>query len=101
MAPPEQLVADRLKSFAEVERMILFGSRARGDSAPRSDIDLAVACPNANAVRWSEIVEAVETAPTLLRVDLIRLESAPSELLSEIAREGKVLYERGNGHSPA
>jgi len=97
MAVPEQLVADRLKTFPEVERIVLFGSRARGDAAPRSDIDLAIACPGADALRWSEIVETAENAPTLLQIDLIRMDDAPFELLAEIAREGRVLYERGDG----
>lgn len=43
---------------------------ARGDAAPRSDIDLAVAWPRADPKRWSDIVEAAEEAPTLLHIDL-------------------------------
>jgi predicted nucleotidyltransferase len=101
MVAPERLVADRLRTFAEVERIIVFGSRARGDAAPRSDIDLAIACPRADAKRWSDIVEAAEEAPTLLQIDLVRMETAPPELLAQIAREGRVLYERDNGHPTA
>ncbi len=101
MVAPERLVADRLKTFAEVERIIVFGSRARGDAAPRSDIDLAIACPGADARRWSDIVEAAEQTPTLLQIDLVRMETAPSELLTQIAREGRILYERDNRHPPA
>jgi predicted nucleotidyltransferase len=91
---PENLIAERLSSFAEVERVILFGSRARGDASPRADIDIAVDCPGADARCWSEIEEAVENAPTLLQIDLVRLDRAPAELASVIGAEGKVLYER-------
>lgn len=97
MIAPEQIVANRLKLFAEVERIVLFGSRARGDAAPRSDIDLAITCPRADAKRWSDIVEAAEEASTLLNIDLVRADTAPAELLAQIAREGRVIYERGNG----
>ncbi|HEX4159326.1 MAG TPA: nucleotidyltransferase domain-containing protein [Rhizomicrobium sp.] len=93
MPAPEYLVAERLMPFPEIEKIVLFGSRARGDAMPRSDIDLAVACPRADAKVWSDIVEAAEEAPTLLRIDLVRMETAPPELLAEIAREGRVLYE--------
>ena len=95
------MIAEILKSFPEIERIVLFGSRARGDAPPRADIDLAIACPDADAKRWSDIVEAAETAPTLLQIDLVRIVTAPSELLDEIAREGQILYERGIGQAPA
>jgi len=94
MPGPEYLVAEALKPFPEVERIVLFGSRARGDAMPRSDIDLAIACPRADPKIWSDIVEAADEAPTLLQIDLVRMETAPPELLAEIAREGRVLYER-------
>lgn len=101
MSAPEQLVADRLRSFPEVDRVVLFGSRARGDAAPRSDIDLAVVCPRADPQRWSDIVEAAEGSPTLLQIDLVRLETAPAELREQIVREGRILYERDNGQTQA
>lgn len=94
MTAPEQIVAERLKAFPEVERIVLFGSRARGDALERSDIDLAVACPGADARAWPDIVEAADEAPTLLQVDLIRMETASAELVRQIAQEGRVLYER-------
>ena len=81
MTAPEYLIAERLMPFPEVERVVLFGSRARGDAAPRSDIDLAIACPRADAKIWSDIVEAAEEAPTLLQIDLVRMDTAPPELL--------------------
>jgi predicted nucleotidyltransferase len=93
MSGPEYLVAERLMQFPEVERIVLFGSRARGDAMPRSDIDLAITCPRADPKIWSDIVEAAEEAPTLLQIDLVRIETAPPELLAEIAREGRALCE--------
>ena len=74
MTAPETMLARRLSAFPEVERVILFGSRARGDAAPRADIDVAVECPTAHIRRWFEIAEAAENAPTLLKIDLVRLE---------------------------
>ncbi|HTT83298.1 MAG TPA: nucleotidyltransferase domain-containing protein [Rhizomicrobium sp.] len=101
MSGPEYLVAEALMPFPEVERIVLFGSRARGDAAPRSDIDLAIACPRADPKVWSDIIEAADEAPTLLQIDLVRMETAPPELLAEIAREGRVLYERNSGRPQA
>jgi predicted nucleotidyltransferase len=94
MSSPEMVVAECLKAFPEVERVILFGSRARGDAGFRADIDIAVECPTADILRWSDIEEAVELAPTLLNIDLVRLDTAPPELAAVIRDEGRVLYER-------
>jgi predicted nucleotidyltransferase len=101
MNPPEILLADRLSAFPEVERIILFGSRARGDAGARADIDLAVDCPAADSRRWSDIQEAADSAPTLLKIDLVRLDRAPAELATSIRNEGKVLYERAKRQAPA
>jgi predicted nucleotidyltransferase len=94
MDTPEILLATRLSRFPEVKRVILFGSRARGDGAPRADIDLAVECPDADTRRWFDIEEAAENTSTLLKIDLVRLDRAAAELVANIRREGRVLYER-------
>jgi predicted nucleotidyltransferase len=47
---PEHRIVERLRSVPQVERIYLFGSRARGDAAPRADLDIAVSCPAADAV---------------------------------------------------
>jgi uncharacterized protein len=94
MEAPEILISRRLSAFPEVERIILFGSRARGEASERADIDLAVECPAADIRRWFDIEEAADSAPTLLKIDLVRLDTAPAELAANIRSEGKVLYER-------
>jgi len=92
---PELRVLDVLTRFPAVERVILFGSRARGDAGPRADIDLAVACPQAGEAEWLKIAEAVEEeAETLLLIDLVRLEEASADLRDRIRSEGRVLYDQ-------
>ncbi len=83
-----------LVAIPEVERVLLFGSRATGGHRQRSDIDLAVLCPDADARVWARIEELVEEAPTLLPIDLVRLDEADPELVARILREGIVLHER-------
>lgn len=43
------------RSFSDVHRVILFGSRARGDDQERSDIDLAVDAPDMDVVMWDKL----------------------------------------------
>ncbi len=93
MTPEERIVAC-LRSIPEVERIYLFGSRARGDAAPRADLDIAVTCPTASREQWLRIWDQVERADTLLFVDLVRLEEASADLRARILSEGKIIYER-------
>ena len=74
-----------------VQKVILFGSRARGDNGERSDIDLAV-----SGGEIGEFAEAVEEeAWTLLMFDVVNLDRKISpELQTEINRDGVVLYEK-------
>ena len=74
-----------------VDKVILFGSRARGDYKRVSDIDLAVS--GGNFVRFA--VDVDEETSTLLKFDLVNLDgSVQEELRTVIEKEGKILYEK-------
>lgn len=89
-------LAAQLRMWPWVDAVWLFGSRARGDAQPRSDIDLAFAAPRAAARDWSEVTEwAEDRAPTLLGLDAVRLDKAGPALQAVVAREGVLLYQRG------
>ncbi len=81
----------------EIEKVFVFGSRARGDGDDRSDIDLAIVAPTATPRRWLEVVFALEEADTLLSIDVVRWKEASVALRERILAEGKVLYERSEG----
>ena len=84
-----------LAAYSHVQKVILFGSRARGDEEERSDIDIAVEGSDITRREWLEMQEYMdEEAPTLLSIDLVRLESISHKLKENIEREGVVLYER-------
>ena len=74
-----------------VSKVILFGSRARGDNWERSDVDLAVT--GGDVLRFSLDVD--EDLPTLLMFDVVNLDGpVQEELLESIRKEGIVLYEK-------
>lgn len=80
----------RLAGEYGIRKMVLFGSRARGDYRRDSDIDLAVSGGNIDLFRLA----AEEDTSTLLQYDVIDLDNTASpELLSSIHKEGIVLYE--------
>ena len=81
-------------NLREIELVMLFGSRARGDADERSDIDLAVSAPRASQRQRLDILDALDDLDTLLAVDTVIWEEAPTDLRDRIGREGTVLYER-------
>ena len=89
---PEVIAA--IRETAEkygIERVILFGSRARGDFKRTSDIDLAVS--GGDFVRFA--IDVDEETPTLLKYDFVDLNSDVQEdLLTEIQKDGVVIYEK-------
>ena len=86
----------QLQALAYVEKIILFGSRARGDYRPHSDIDLAIECSKATPQEWDKICIIIEEADTLLKIDCVRRDGlrVMESLNQAIQREGVCLYER-------
>ena len=75
----------------KLDKVILFGSRARGDNHERSDIDLAI--QGGNTIAFAASVD--EDIPTLLMFDIVDLDKPiQKELLEEIRKDGIVIYEK-------
>ncbi len=87
-------VCEEIRKLAKghgMERVILFGSRARGDFRRTSDIDLAVQGGDYAAFA----LDLEEEVSTLLKFDVVNLDGAvQDELLESIVREGVVFYEK-------
>lgn len=92
-------IVQKLRELArqhDVDKIVLFGSRARGGSHSRSDIDLAVWGLH-DAVRYLDFQEAVEEqVPTLLRFDIVDMDgfSVSDTLRDEIKKDGVLIYEK-------
>ncbi len=90
----EKSVADEIISLAKkhgVKKVVLYGSRAKGTSSERSDIDLAIS--GGNFLDFAYDVD--EEIPTLLKFDVVNLDKNLSpEFRAEIEKAGVVLYEK-------
>ena len=88
------VVLQQIRSFAQkyqIERIFLFGSRARGDFHRTSDIDLAIS--GGDFANFS--IDVDELTDTLLKYDFVNLDGAvQEELLESIQREGVLIYEK-------
>ena len=87
-------VIEEIRTFARkynIDKVILFGSRARGDYRRTSDIDLAVV--GGDFARFALDVD--EETSTLLEYDIVDMSrEKQDELRQSIMREGKILYEK-------
>lgn len=89
-----QPIVDSISDLARqcnLDKVILFGSRARANNRERSDIDLAIQGGNTIAFAAS----ADEDIPTMLMFDVVDLDKPVQEdLLEEIRKDGIVIYEK-------
>lgn len=86
---------NQLCSLPFVEEVWLYGSRARGDYRDRSDIDLAIICPNARPSDWHQILDIVEDSDTLLKIDVVQFPDNLDESLKlNIQKDKVVLFKR-------
>ena len=87
------IVIEEICNFARkynVKKVVLFGSRARGDFKEKSDIDLAV--QGGDFIRF--MLDVNEETSTLLSFDIINLdEKIQDELRESIEKERKIVYE--------
>ena len=87
-------VLNNIRSFAEkhnVQKVFLFGSRARGTHTERSDIDIAVVGGDFDAFYW----DIKENTHSLLMFDIVNMdESTSDDLREEIEKDGIMIYEK-------
>ncbi len=85
---------EQLKCLPFIEEIWLFGSRARGDHRQKSDIDLAIICPNSTEEDWLRVVDIIEDSDTLLKIDYIKFDQGTisRELYNNIIKDKKVIY---------
>ena len=75
----------------QLDKVVLFGSRARGDFHRTSDIDLAVW--GGRIARFALDID--EETSTLLKYDVVDMgQDVSADLLASVRKEGRVLYEK-------
>lgn len=92
-----QTLREALRTEPNVKLAVLFGSTARGDAGPRSDVDLLVAWKDRSRARPGAALLAKLEDATGRRVDLIRWEQAKKSplLMDQVLSEGRVIVDRG------
>ena len=89
----KDLFARRQADLAK-HRVLLFGSRARGNAKLRSDFDLAVDGVESLPLKsFFGIAEDLENLPTLYSFDWVDLTKTNSRFREEALKSARVIYE--------
>ncbi|MFV8326057.1 nucleotidyltransferase domain-containing protein [Flavobacterium sp. ZS1P14] len=84
-------------SYSDINEVLIFGSRAKGNYRDNSDIDLAIKGKNINLSVLQEIEIKLEELYLPCSIDLINYVSIENpDLINHINRVGKQFYKKGN-----
>ena len=90
-------VVNLAQSELDVERIWIFGSRAKGVFRKHSDVDLAFEFVSGKDSEWARFcAELDETGLALVPFDLVDLGSCQPDLRAEILSTGKIIYEKNS-----
>lgn len=81
------------RKYPEITKVLLFGSRARGDNQKRSDYDLAVFTQEQPLRQYLSFCNDIDEIDTLYKFDLVLVdEHTNKKLLQNILKDGVVIY---------
>jgi proline iminopeptidase len=79
--------------FSSIEKVIIYGSRAKGNYREGSDIDFAISAPNMSDNEFSRLWNALDDLPLIYKIDCLHLEKLQNPTLKEnIYKQGIVFY---------
>ena len=104
MAAPERMrfglssaVIDSLRdlfaNYRSIEKVLIFGSRAKGTAKSASDIDLAVFAPSMSAQEFTQLWSELDNLPLVFKLDVLHWDRLDNkELKAKILAEGDTFY---------
>lgn len=91
----QSLLISVISTFAEVDKIILFGSRAINTFKDRSDIDLVLVGPKLTIEQQSQMLSTIEQTTIPYSVDLLLYHQIKNDdLLQHIKEHGVVWFEK-------
>ena len=92
--PRLKKIVEQVLQHCKPQKIVLFGSRARGDYREKSDYDISVS--GINESNYAEVLNAIDDNDfTLKKIDLLKYENLNEEYQKSVNTEGITLYEQG------
>ena len=96
----DEKVAIKLKEFFKkfdfIDKVVIFGSRAKKNSRAKSDIDICIYSNSMSDMEFSKLKFEMDELPILYSIDIVHFEKINDELRENIIRDGKILLENFN-----
>lgn len=87
--------------YPNIERVLVFGSRAKGTATPSSDIDLAVVAPEMNDQEFNRLWNELDALPLVFKLDVLHWDRLGEQKLKEsIMRHGQLFYPLNTSPQP-
>ncbi len=82
--------------YKSINKIILFGSRARGDNTDKSDYDIAVFSNNIDVSEQSKFLEEIDNIKTLNKIDVVFIKEKHigTELYQNIINDGVIIMDK-------
>jgi hypothetical protein len=92
-------LVEHLRGRTDVVAAYLFGSQARGTARPESDVDVGIWLPRRPTGLLDGAFDLAGELAALIGkpVDVVVMNSAPSDVVHRILRDGELLLERDRG----
>lgn len=93
-------ILDKIKNAAlnynNINKVILFGSRARGDNTDKSDYDIAVFSNNTDISQHIKFLEDIDNIDTLNKIDVVFIKKTHlnTNLYQNIIRDGVIIMNK-------
>ncbi|WP_411678913.1 nucleotidyltransferase domain-containing protein [Clostridium thailandense] len=86
-------IQDIVSKCINVEKALIFGSRAKGNYKKNSDIDIAILGKDVSLKELNIMVDSLNELSTVLDFDVINIETiSKKELLDNILKDGVEIY---------
>lgn len=91
-----EYIVKAMKQFSEIEKAIIFGSRAMGNYKKGSDVDIAIVGEGINSKTLYKLDDYLnEVYPLPYFFDILQYSSITNEnLKNHIDSKGKIIYEK-------
>lgn len=81
-------------NYPNIYKIVMFGSRARGDYRDNSDVDLAIFSKSSSNLEVANFTSDIEDLDTLLKFDIVFITpDTDAHLLENVKKEGVVIME--------
>ena len=88
-------IVNVISKYEEIDKAVVFGSRARGDYKKTSDIDLGIFSSNISSTKLNLLRDNIDTLDIIYKVDVVHFESLNKEgIIKNIKSEGVIIYSR-------